>query len=642
MGLALQKLLASGKAPTPRQAVAQAPSKRQTLRERFAAGSVEWSPDLQRIMALPRRTKPELEVIVQGLTAALKKPGGTQSLRALQAWALTEGPKAGGLLMAAATGAGKTLVGMLMPMVWPWVKQEDGTYRPPLAVLLIPPDLRVQFAADWERYGQHWQLPNLAGGRDFREDLPTLHVVAYSELQQPKNSALLEQLQPDLLMGDEISSLRNFEAARTIRARRFFARFYNTAFTGWDATLTADSLEDYWHLLAWALGENSPMPVEPAEVRKWARAIDPAKFNDGYYLPGALMQLCLPGEDVRAGFRRRLVDTLGVVTSEDQRLGIPLILRQRRAPPIPAQIIENFKNLRRPPNARPPGWLRPDGEALTQATEVTAVARQLACGFFMRWKYPKGEPAELIEEWFDKRQAYNRELRAQLLSPDVHLDSPKLCENAAARWYDGGCLRCSRGPCEDHALNCPDRSTHPLWQSYTFPAWRAIEDKVYHEEETLWLSDYLLDDIGVWAREAPGIVWVEHPELGHRLQQKTGFVYYGGGDRAAAELDAKYGDGSPRSQTSIICSVKANIRGKNLQTSFNRNLIVSFPASNTTIEQLAGRTYREGQTENHVSVDYYLHTKELENALEKAKERATYVWETMTPQKLVYAEWAPQ
>lgn len=635
MGLAFQ---AHGLS-SPRQNVAQAktPARaKMTLKQRMAHGEVEWSPCLHRVLSLPRREKPDLSPIAEGLTQILKAPGGTQTLREVQAWILYEATRAGGLLAAVQPGGGKTLPGLLLPMIWPYVKQADGTFRAPRCVLFIPPSMRAQLAADVERYGQHWKLPNIAGGQSFQAGKPSLHIIAYSELQQPKNSALLEQLQPDLVMFDECSSLKNFESARTLRARRYFSLRPDAAFCGWDATITSDSVQNFWHFLAWALDENSPVPVEEAEVRRWARAIDPEKFNDGIFLPGQLMRLCEDGESVRGGFQRRLVDTLGVVTSEDQRLGIPLILRERRAPQIPAQIVEYLKVLRRPPNAG--GWRRPDGEEFTEATQVNACARQLACGVFLRWRFPRGEPVELIEEWFAKRQAWNRELRAQLQSPQVHMDSPKLCENAAARWYDGGCPGCQRGPQQDHAAECRVVDTHPLWNSYCFPMWREIEDKVYHESEAVWLSDWLLEDIAVWAREAPGIVWVEHPELGHRLAKMTGLTYYGGGDNAAAELVEKYGDGTPRSTTSIICSVQANFRGRNLQSSFSRCLIVSFPASNTIVEQLVGRIFRPGQIADHVLCDYFLHTAELENALEKAKERAAYVTEAIgTPQKLTYA-----
>lgn len=634
MGLAALKL---GLTPRQHVAAAKLPSHRRvTLKERMAAGEVEWSPCLQRVLALSRRGTPDLGPIIQGLTQVLKAPGGTQTLRDVQAWLMFEAPQAGGAVAIIETGGGKSLPLMLLPMVWPYVKEND-VLRPPRAVLFIPPDMRVQFAADWERYSKHWVMPNLAGGSNFTPGRPTLHVIAYSELQQPKNSALLEQLKPDIVMADECSSLKNFEAARVMRVRRHFGAHPYTAFVGCDATPMSESLLDFWHFFVWGLGENSPMPVEEIEVKRWGRAIDPQRDEDGIWLPGQLQRLCNTGEDVRSGFRRRLNDTLGVIMSESRSLGIPLVFRERQAPPMPEKILEYLKVLRRAPTAG--GWRRPDNEELQEAAQVVACARQLAAGLYLRWRFPKGESRELIDEWFDKRQSWNRELRAQLQTPQVHLDSRKLCENAAARWYDGGCPSCARGPLQEHAEDCREVETHPLWISWCYPAWREIRDKVYHETEAVWESDFLIDDMARWAKEAPGIVWVDHPDIGQRLAQRTGLRYFGGGDEAAELLEQQYGEANGPSNHSIICSVKATSRGKNLQYAFSRNLITLFPASNSIVDQLVGRTYRSGQTSKQVTVDYYLHTKELENAFDLAKARAEGVWQALgTAQKLVYGD----
>jgi hypothetical protein len=55
-----------------------------------------------------------------------------------------------------------TLLDLLSALVVPNVKS---------AVLLIPPNLKRQLLdVDWEFYGQHWLLPNLAGGRWFYPD----------------------------------------------------------------------------------------------------------------------------------------------------------------------------------------------------------------------------------------------------------------------------------------------------------------------------------------------------------------------------------------------------------------------------------------------------------------------------------------
>ncbi len=135
--------------------------------------------------------------------------------------------------------------------------QPDGTRRPPRCVLLIPPDLREQFAHDWEEYSKQWNLPNLAGGKWFDKNKPVLHVVAYSELSHESSSELLEQIDPDLVMGDEISSLQNFDASRTLRMRRLFGDHPEKQFCGWDATLISKSVENFWHLLLWALDVNA-------------------------------------------------------------------------------------------------------------------------------------------------------------------------------------------------------------------------------------------------------------------------------------------------------------------------------------------------------------------------------------------------
>jgi hypothetical protein len=217
------------------------------------------------------------------------------------------------------------------------------------------------------------------------------------------------------------------------------------------------------------------------------------------------------------------------------------------------------------------------------------------------------------------------------------MDSPKLCENAAARWFSGGCTGCARGPKQEHEADCKEKESHPLWDSYTYLDWIEVEHTVIHETRVKWVSDWLLEDAAAWAKEAPGIVWVDHPEFGERLARMSGLRYYGGGEKAGEEMAEEFSVEQGISSKSIICSMAAHKKGKNLQHSFHRNLIVAFPASNDTVEQLVGRTYRPGQYADSVEVYYYLHTPELESSLEKAKERAHFVAETMgQAQKLVY------
>lgn len=617
MGLLAAKLGAAGAVRARMVPVVE--KTRRTLRERFSAGEVQWSPDFERILNLPRREKPDSGFVVEAMTQVLKKPEGTQRLREMQAWILYELSAVSGLIANAAVGSGKTLCNMLAPMV---VK---GCRR---AVLLVPNSLLAQFDRDWKFYGAHWQLPNLAGGEYFTTGLPVLHVVAYSELSHAKSTTLLEQIKPDLIIADELHNLRNFKAARVSRFLRYLTEHDETKFCGWSGTLTARSVADYAHLTAIALEENSPLPLETSTVLEWAHALD--ADNEVPFEPGVLSRFCRPGEDVRSGFRRRLVDTLGFAASKENEIGTALYFRERRPPRMSDELIEHFRVLRRKP--KDGGWKRPDGEELTTVLAVTNCARQLALGCYMRWRYPRGEPKELIIEWFEKRQSWNREVRAQLQTPVPHLDSPDLCRNAAARFYDGGCTGCVRGPQQDHEAGCSAASDHPLWPSYTFQAWRAIKNKVYYVRETVWVSDWVLQDAAAWACEEPGIVWVEHPEFGHKLAEISGMPYFGEGKEAAKAIGLETG-------TRSIIASECHSDGQNLQM-FNRNLLTAFPSSAEVFEQIVGRTHRPGQLRDEVETYYYLHTREYENSKETALERAKYIHETMSPQKMVQGTWA--
>jgi len=216
-----------------------------------------------------------------------------------------------------------------------------------------------------------------------------------------------------------------------------------------------------------------------------------------------------------------------------------------------------------------------------------------------------------------------------------HMDSPKLCMQAAIRWYKGGCKDCERGPLEYHKRSCKEAEAHPVWASEAWPAWREISKQVYHETEAVWLSDFMLKSVAEWALEAPGIVWTEQVPFAEALAKMTGLPYYGEGEAASIEILKESG------QRSMIASVKAHSEGKNLQEQFWRNLIVTVQADAKTLEQLIGRTHRSGQPKDEVEVYLYRHTPELHDALDKAKERARYIQETTgSHQKLVYGTWS--
>ena len=70
------------------------------------------------------------------------------------------------------------------------------------------------------------------------------------------------------------------------------------------------------------------------------------------------------------------------------------------------------------------------------------------------------------------------------------------------------------------------------------------------------------------------------------------------------------------------------------------NLVLSWPASGSTAEQLISRTHRAGQQSDEVYVDYVAHTRYLKHALFQSQRDARYIESSLgTPQRLCYGSW---
>ena len=145
---------------------------------------------------------------------------------------------------------------------------------------------------------------------------------------------------------------------------------------------------------------------------------------------------------------------------------------------------------------------------------------------------------------------------------------------------------------------------------------------MYHEQETIWLDDWLAKDAVAWAAEAPGIVWFKHVALGHRIAELGGLPYFGEGKKAEEAIKLERGN------RSIVASIAAHGTGRNLQGAFSRNLIAEPPSAGKVWAQLLGRTHRYGQPKEIVTADCYLHTPEFVGAYANAIRRTDYVFET--------------
>lgn len=598
--------------PTPAPAIVEAFDPR-TLKGQ-AVGD---SDDLRRVLALPRRERPsdtELLRIAADLKARYGK-GDVKcecltkfrrpccaNLMPVQAWALHEAETVGGLLGPIGVGHGKTLLDMLVSMV-------AGSKT---AVLLLPPNLKKQFLeVDWHYYGQHWHLPNLAGGKFYTPGRPFLHVVAFSELSGAKSTELLDKLKPDTLIVDEAHSVRNRTASRTKRFLRYFKSHPDTKLFCWSGTLTSRSLKDYAHLAAFSLRHGAPVPLSWPQVEAWAAALDPSDLPAP---PGKLLQL--GGKDVRSGFQRRLVETAGVVSSGDTASCQASLLINERPVEVPRVVQEHLDALEK-------SWARPDGEELVDALSKARCARELSCGFYYRWRWPRGEPVHVIEAWLEARKEWHKELREKLKTGKAHMDSPLLLTRAAIRWYDGYTYirrdehgnEIERQVIPPHTRNGP----LPIWASEHWLRWKEVRDTAKPETEAVWLDDWLVQDAAAWLAEGPGICWYEFDAFGSAVYRASASSTYAGpgkdGDSTVIGLTG---------QERVVASIRAHGTGKNLQQ-FARSLVANPPSDGATWEQLLGRTHRAGQLADEVTYHVYRHTDAFRSAVERARDLSAYI-----------------
>lgn len=596
-------------------------------------------------------------------------------LNPVQAWTLREARVVGGILGFKGTGSGKTISGILAPLVFPDCK---------LAVIIIEPKQRVHYHSHYLRVREHFRVPTLTMDDNVTgyavPGTPPLHVIPYSKLSQKGSTDILDQRDPDVLIVDEAHRACGNSAinrrikrylAKKIRAREealmaglpVFARAVRLL--DWSGTLEVKSVDDTQMLSSYSLGTGSPIPLDPNEAKMWSGVFDVSynpdrrsstakalqrAFGKGEWDVDSVANLLAEGPEkaIREGFQKHRLYTPGVISASASDINAAIYFDKREPPPMPAEVKAALAQVR--------DWQRPDGDELVEKTEQNSCARQVAGGFFFYWAFPKHPCACkedrtasrstnwcveccLIDDWYSVRTRINKELRSCLLRGEVHLDSRKLCEEAAERFW--------REP--------PYKGDLPKWDSEHWPTWRDIEKRVQYEERVRWIGsqENPVDPVGYWlAKDAaayaldyksrkgrPAIVWFQSTALGRKISELSGLPYHAGGPGGEERLRAEKGD------RSIICSIKANGSGTDgLQEKFADQLIVEIPASNASaqgLEQVLARLHREGQRRDGINTFAYLHVTEHREALRKARAQAEFN-EAMTgnKQKLLCCDFA--
>lgn len=593
-----------------------------TMGRLLREGGPSKTREFRRIHALPRRdweADSELDELAELLTLYLKTPDGKMDLWRVQAAALRDTYEQRGLFAPVAVGKGKALISLMAPEV---LKAE----RP---LLLVPAQLREQtklYVLPDMRH--HWKLT------------ANLTILAYSELSLAKNARILEELKPDLIIADECHRLKNKTAGRTRRVIRYMDANPETAFVALSGTITTRSIRDYGHILRWCLKNRTPLPESWRELTQWADAIDVGVENRGP--PGALIEWSADNSpelpEVRKGYRDRLVQTPGVIATQETELGVSLQLLARR-PDMPMACYVLLSQLNET-------WETPDGDYITEAVDLWRHAREICCGFWYKWDPPPPAPwLEARKEWkryvretlkHSSRRALDTELQVWNECAEQHgrprrpvmreLDDEATEAEVEAADAEHDC-RLEAWRRDKAAWELTIDPTHCFWC-----AWRQIRHTFEPNKVPEWVDDFAIRDATEWLRadDSGGIVWTEHIAFAERLSKFSGFPYFGAGSKANIGIAEHRGP--------CIASIRAHGEGKNLQH-HSRNLIPAPPSSGKTWEQLIGRTHREGQLADEVTFEINLHAAELLASFNKAWVDAHYLEHTLgSRQKLLYAD----
>lgn len=592
----------------------------------FGRAVVEHTPEISRIAALPRRTWSDEAAakLAEMLTRELKTPGGTMVLRPVQAVALYEAMECGGLFGPMRVGSGKTLVTLL-------VSSALEAKRP---LLLLPASLVSKTWNDRKVLAEHWRLPS------------NLQIESYESLSLVQSARKLEYIRPDLIIADEAHFLKGRRAGRTRRVVRYMDSYPDTKFAAVSGTIMKASLRDFAHLLRFALKTQAPIPATDDEVETWADALDekvnplarrhPAALellgeplpNDRGRTLANLLDTLEQDDTARARqvFQSRLLETRGVVASSKTD-GVTCSIRVQALEYQLSPIVEeHFKTLRT-------RWETPCGKAFSEATEMRMYARELALGFSYTWI-----SREKISEWEhltkERLGEISLGLSAQQLTFLEQNRPPPEWLNARRAWCSFVREQIDQSERYDTMLQVANACRAGLLDSGALDAWKAIESSYEPLTRPIFYETTALETCLTWLKKNVGIVWVEHRAFGEALSQLSGAPYYGPGGLDASDTSIANAKGDKP----IIASIAACGQGFNLQM-FSRNLITSCPSGAATVEQVLGRTHRDGQLADEVSVDILLGCREQYDAFDRALEGAKAAEELLGhSQKLLLAD----
>lgn len=289
------------------------------------------------------------------------------------------------------------------------------------------------------------------------------------------------------------------------------------------------------------------------------------------------------------------MSTPGVITTAEDIPACGLTLTATELTPGP-ELVEAIRTMR-------DTWCTPDDHPFETPIELWTHAGEMAGGGF----YHVWDPRPPLE-WIEARRAWSKFCRGAL-SASRSMGTPSHVIDAILR-----------GQIDDGGLWAEWSEIKPTFKPNSVP--RPIDDAAIQ---------YAAD----WLRRMPSgkaVCFVPHRYTGRRLAELTRLPYF---SRKAQDEQGRY---IGNCETSCIASIFSVKEGHNLQQ-FCHNLIMSPPSIGSLWEQALGRTHRDGQEADEVTVEVLLVVREQYEAWLQGARDAEQTWRTTgTPQKLIYAD----
>ena len=441
--------------------------------------------------------------------------------------------KVGGLLANIGVGRGKTLISLMI------ADRALHDYGIDKSILLVPPQVYPQLTVrdiPWARRRVGLRVPFILLGGRSRTDRERLaksgkkgcYIMPYSLLSTRDTDLLLNTIKPGCVILDEAHNVKNPRAARTRRLMRYLTA-HSPQVCAMSGTLTRRSIRDYGHLMAFALRDGSPLPLEPNMIDQWAAALD-ADADPGEAQTGPMRPLIFwfrshwPDEDLpthvagyRKAYQRRLITAPGVVSTGDADIGVSLIVENL---PASYQEHEGYDELKRLIDQVEELWKTPSGDEIEYGFHKWRYLFELTSGFYHHLRWPT--VPELM-----RHSPYNklteREVEVFLEKAQEHHEALNAYHRDLRQWIKF---------CARPGLDTPFQIGHDMhlhgeknvgWDLYD--SWREAKDLEFEDmperlSEPILVCDYKLRHAVEWGRKhGRGLMWFHHRAVGRWLAE---------------------------------------------------------------------------------------------------------------------------